>query len=252
MALIPSILIVAGTDPTGGAGIVRDIETAAHFQIKANLALTCVNVQDDHHVTEIVPMAGKLIAAQMRCALEANPISAIKIGMTGTQAIIAAICDVLEDYPHVPVILDPVLVASSGGKLTTETIIESMINKLLPHVDLLTPNRGELALLSQSSLASDDEQAIQQAKKLLSFGPRSILIKGGHAEGHLATDSFMNKTEIIKISTPRLKGTMRGTGCILSTAIAAHLALNESLIEAVKKAKTYIHTLLLNNNSKNY
>ncbi|MCZ2158147.1 hydroxymethylpyrimidine/phosphomethylpyrimidine kinase [Bartonella sp. 220] len=248
MALIPSILIVAGTDPTGGAGIVRDIETAAHFQIKANLAITCVNVQDDNHVTEIVPMNGKLIAAQMRCALEANPISAIKIGMTGTQTIIAAICDVLEDYPRVPVILDPVLVASSGGKLTTETIIESMINKLLPHVDLLTPNRGELALLSQSPLASDDEQAIQQAKKLLSFGPRSILIKGGHAEGHLATDSFINKTEIINISTPRLKETMRGTGCILSSAIAAHLALNESLIEAVKKAKTYIHTLLLKNN----
>ncbi|UTO28871.1 hydroxymethylpyrimidine/phosphomethylpyrimidine kinase [Bartonella harrusi] len=248
MALIPSILIVAGTDPTGGAGIVRDIETAAHFQIKANIALTCVNVQDDHHVTEIVPMTGKLIAAQMRCALEANSISAIKIGMTGTQTIIAAICDVLEDYPHIPVILDPVLVASSGGKLTTETIIESMMNKLLPHVDLLTPNREELALLSKSPLASDDEQAIQQAKKLLSFGPCSILIKGGHAEGRLATDSFINKTEIINISTPRLKGTMRGTGCILSTATAAHLALNESLIEAVKKAKTYIHTLLLNHN----
>ncbi len=246
MALIPSILIVAGTDPTGGAGIVRDIETAAHFQIKANLAITCVNVQDDNRVAEIIPMREDLVAAQMRAALEANPISAIKIGMMGTKAIIEAICNVLKDYPHIPVILDPVLVASSGGKLTTETIIDTMIDKLLSHVTLLTPNREELALLSQSPLASHDEQAIQQAKKLLSLGAQSILVKGGHAEGHLATDSFINKTEILHISAPRLKGTMRGTGCTLSSAIAAHLALNESMTEAVKKAKAYTHTLLLN------
>ncbi|WP_183193776.1 hydroxymethylpyrimidine/phosphomethylpyrimidine kinase [Bartonella fuyuanensis] len=245
MALIPSILIVAGTDPTGGAGIVRDIETATYFHIKANLAITCVNVQNDNQVTEIVPMNEKLIAAQMRIALESNPVSAIKIGMTGNQAIIAAICHVLEDYPQIPVILDPVLVASSGGKLTTEKVIEIMINRLLPHITLLTPNRNELALLSQSPLASNDKQAIQQAKKLLSLGARSILVKGGHAEGPLAIDSFIDKIEVINISTPRLKGTMRGTGCILSSAIAAHLALNEPLISAVKKAKEYIHTLLL-------
>lgn len=245
MALIPSILIVAGTDPTGGAGIVRDIETAVYFQIKANLAITCVNVQDDNRVVEIIPMRGDLVAAQMRSALEKNPIRAIKIGMTGTKEIIAAISNVLEDYPHVPVILDPVLVASSGGKLTTETIIDTMIDKLLPHVDLLTPNREELALLSQSPLASQDKQAIQQAKKLLSLGARSILVKGGHAEGPLAIDSFIDKTEVINISAPRLTGTMRGTGCTLSSAIAAHLALNEPLISAIKKAKAYIHTLLL-------
>ncbi|WP_345113932.1 hydroxymethylpyrimidine/phosphomethylpyrimidine kinase [Bartonella jaculi] len=246
MALIPSLLIVAGTDPTGGAGVVRDIETAAHFKIKANLAITCVNVQDDNHVVEIVPMDGEIVAAQMRIALEANPISAIKIGMTGTKAIIAAICNVLKNYPHIPVILDPVLGASSGGKLTMETIIDTMIDKLLPHVDLLTPNREELALLSQSPLASHYEETIQQAKKLLSFGPRSILIKGGHADGPLAIDSFIDKDEIINISAPRLTGTMRGTGCTLSSAIAAHLALNETMTEAVKKAKAYTHTLLLN------
>ncbi|WP_336294077.1 hydroxymethylpyrimidine/phosphomethylpyrimidine kinase [Bartonella sp. CB169] len=252
MALIPSLLIIAGTDPTGGAGIVRDIETAAHFQIKVNLAITCVNAQDDNHVAEIVPMSAKFIAAQMRIALEANPISAIKIGMTGTQEIIAAICNVLKDYPSIPVILDPVLVASSGGKLTTEKIIESLTNKLLPHVDLLTPNREELALLSQSPLASHYEETIQQARKLLSFGPRFILVKGGHAEGPLATDSLVDKTKIINISTPRLTGTMRGTGCILSSAIAAHLALNESMTQAIQNAKAYIHTLLLNHNKKGY
>ncbi|WP_019220517.1 hydroxymethylpyrimidine/phosphomethylpyrimidine kinase [Bartonella senegalensis] len=250
MALMPSILIVAGTDPTGGAGIARDIETSAHFQVKTNLAITCINVQDDNHVAEIVPMNEKLIISQMRTALKANPISAIKIGMTGTKAIIAAICHVLEDYPHIPVIFDPVLFASSGGKLTTEPIIEIMINKILPHVDLLTPNREELALLSQTPLASCHKQAIQQAKKLLSFGPRSILIKGGHADGPLATDSLIDKTEIINISTPRLTGTMRGTGCILSSAIAAQLALNESMTQAIKNAKEYIYKLLLNNNQK--
>ncbi|GAA5093731.1 hydroxymethylpyrimidine/phosphomethylpyrimidine kinase [Bartonella acomydis] len=252
MALKPSILIVAGTDPTGGAGIIRDIETAAHFQTKANLAITCVNVQDDHHVAEIVPMREELIIAQMRCALEAKPIGAIKIGMTGTKAIITAICNVLQDYPHIPVIFDPVLVASSGGKLTTETIREVILNKLLPHVALLTPNREELAFLSQSPLASHHKQAIEQARKLLSFDLRSLLIKGGHADGPLATDIFVDKTEMIDISTPRLTKTMRGTGCILSSAIAAQLALNEALPQAIKNAKAYIHTLLLNYNQKDY
>ncbi len=252
MALMSSILIVAGTDPTGGAGIVRDIETATYFQIKTNLAITCVNAQDDNHVAEIVPMRKKLITAQMRIALEANQIRAIKIGMTGTRAIITAICDVLKDYPHIPVILDPVLVASSGGKLTTETIIDIMVNKLLPYVDLLTPNRQELALLSQSPLASHHEEAIQQARKLLSFGPRSILIKGGHANGPLSTDIFIDKRKIINIPAPRLRGTMRGTGCILSSAIAAHLALNESMIHAIKNAKAYTHALLLNHNQKKH
>ncbi|WP_332066061.1 hydroxymethylpyrimidine/phosphomethylpyrimidine kinase [Bartonella sp. CB189] len=247
MALIPSILIIAGTDPTGGAGIIRDIETTTHFQIKANLAITSVNVQDDNHVAKIVPMNGELITAQMHIALESKQISAIKIGMTGTKEIIEAICNVLKDYPHIPVIFDPVLVASSGGKLTTETIKDTIIDKLLPHVDLLTPNIGELALLSQNALASHHEEAIQQAKQLLSFGSRYILIKGGHTNGPFAIDSLIDKIEIKNISAPRLAGTMRGTGCILSSAIAAHLALNESMVEAVKKAKTYVHTLLLNN-----
>ncbi|WP_455475674.1 hydroxymethylpyrimidine/phosphomethylpyrimidine kinase [Bartonella sp. B17] len=250
MAVIPSILIVAGTDPTGGAGIVRDIETAAHFQVKANLAITSVNVQNDDHVTEIVPMDEKIVAAQMRAALEANPINTIKIGMTGTKTIITAICNVLKDYPHIPVIFDPVLVASSGGKLTTETVVEIMVKQLLPHIYLLTPNIEELAILSQSPLAFNHEEAVQQAKKLLSFGSRYILVKGGHTNTPLATDSLINKTEIINIPTPRLTGTMRGTGCILSSAIAAHLALNESIIEAVKKAKAYTYTLFFDHCQK--
>lgn len=252
MALIPSILIVAGTDPTGGAGIVRDIETAAYFQTKASLAITCVNVQDDNHVAKIVPMSGEFVGAQMRVALEANPIRAIKIGMIGTQEIIVEICNVLEDYSHIPVVFDPVLTASSGGKLTTEKTTEIMLNKLLPHIELLTPNMEELALLSQSPLASNCEEAIQQAKKLLSFGPRYILIKGGHAHGTFATDILIDKTQAINISAPRLKGGMRGTGCILSSAIAAHLAFNKSITTAVKKSKEYLYTLLLNHSQKEH
>ncbi|WCR55327.1 hydroxymethylpyrimidine/phosphomethylpyrimidine kinase [Bartonella clarridgeiae] len=251
MALVSSILIVAGTDPTGGAGIVRDIETATYFQTKASLAITAVNVQDNNHVAEIIPMSRETIAAQMRVALKNNSIHAIKIGMTGTQAIIEGICDILKDYHHIPTVLDPVLIASSGGQLTTEKIIDIMLNKLFPHIDLLTPNMVELALLSQSPLASNHEEAIQQAQKLLSFGPRHILIKGGHIEGNFATDSLIDKTEVINISSPRLKGTMRGTGCILSSAIAAHLALKQSMIEAIKNAKAYTYTLLLKHCQKN-
>ncbi|ALE04025.1 Phosphomethylpyrimidine kinase [Bartonella ancashensis] len=237
MALKSSILIVAGTDPTGGAGIIRDIETAAHFRIKSNLAITSVNVQDDNHVAAIVPMDGVFVAAQMQIALKAKQINAIKIGMTGTQDIIKEICHTLKHYNRIPVVLDPVLSASSGGKLVVEKIVDTMINELFPHTEILTPNLEELSILSQSPHASHHQEAIQQARKLLALGPRYILIKGGHADGPLATDSLVGKNEIINISTPRLETKMRGTGCLLSSAIAVHLALNNTITEAVKKCE---------------
>lgn len=250
MAISPVVLIVAGTDPTGGAGIVRDIETTAHFKVKANLAVTSVNVQDDQHVATTCPMSADLVQNQMMTALNNNSIYAIKIGMTGDKDIVEAITETVKQFSNIPTVLDPVLSASSGGALAKKQTTETIITQLLPHIDLLTPNMTELAILSKSSLANTHEQAIQQAKKLLSFGAKNILVKGGHAGGTLSIDSLVSQCNIEHFESLRLNATMRGTGCTLSSAIAANLALGKPLSQAIQTAKDYVYTLISKNVSK--
>lgn len=244
MALAPKILIVAGTDPTGGAGIVRDIETASHFCVKTGLAVTSVNVQDDQYVKEKLPIPGDIICGQLRAALQSAKISAIKIGMTGTAEIVRTIYDVLDEFPDIPVILDPVITASSGGALADGATIAEIQKKLLKHCLLITPNLAELARLTETVLAKNHEQAIEQAKKLVLLGARYVLAKGGHETGDVSTDSLVSAGKVRNFSFPRLDATMRGTGCTLSTAIACELANGKNIEGAVKSAKAYVYQLL--------
>lgn len=244
MALVPKILIVAGTDPTGGAGIVRDIETASHFCVKTGLAITSVNVQDDRCVAKKMPMPRDIIYGQMRSALQSAKISAIKIGMTGRAEIVCAICDVLDEFSDIPVILDPVITASSGGALADGATIAEIQKKLLKHCFLITPNLAELARLTETVLAKSHEQTIEQAKKLVLLGARYVLAKGGHETGDVSTDSLVSSGKVANFSFPRLHATMRGTGCTLSTAIACELANGKNIESAVKSAKAYVYQLL--------
>lgn len=244
MALAPKILIVAGTDPTGGAGIVRDIETASHFCVKTGLAVTSVNVQDDRRVERKMPMPRDIIDGQMRVALQSGKISAIKIGMTGTAEIVRTICDVLDEFSDIPVILDPVITASSGGALADGATIAEIQKKLLKHCLLTTPNLAELARLTETVLAKNHEQAIEQAQKLVLLGARYVLAKGGHETGDVSTDSLVSAGKVSNFSFPRLDATMRGTGCTLSTAIACELANGKNIEGAVESAKAYVYQLL--------
>lgn len=244
MALTPKILIVAGTDPTGGAGIVRDIETASHFCVRTGLAVTSVNVQDDRLVDKKMPMPGDIIDGQMRAALQSGKISGIKIGMTGTAEIVDAICDVLDAFPDIPVILDPVITASSGGALADDATIAEIEKKLLKHCLLITPNLAELARLTGTILAANHDQTIEQAKKLVFLGARYVLAKGGHEEGEVSIDSLVSSGKVSNFSCFRLNATMRGTGCTLSTAIACELANGKNIEGAVESAKAYVYRLL--------
>jgi len=241
MAMTPHVLIVAGSDSSGGAGIARDIETVAAFGLRSCLAVTAVTVQTHAAVEHIEHMPPQLIAAQMRATFAANPVAAVKIGMLGTAAAIEAVGSILADNRQVPVILDPVLASTSGRLLLEEDAIGTLHRDLMPVCRLVTPNLVELATLTQSILASDEEAAWQQGKQLSNTVGTTVLVKGGHAQGSQAVDLLLPPDgPAIRFESARLHHGMRGTGCMLSSAIAASLALGASLEDSVRSAKQYV------------
>ncbi|MGX5832148.1 hydroxymethylpyrimidine/phosphomethylpyrimidine kinase [Mesorhizobium sp. 43Arga] len=237
----PHVLVVGGSDSSGGAGIARDLETIASVGVRTCLALSAVTVQTHDAVIAIHHLQPGLVADQMRAALSANKVSAIKIGMLATAEIIVAVAAVLRENPGIPAILDPVLASSSGRPLMEAGAIGAMKRDLMPLCCLVTPNLIELAALVGSELATDDDDTLRQGTKLLATGPQALLLKGGHATGPRSTDILLRPDrEPIRFDTPRLAGSMRGTGCMLASAIAAHLADGRSLEDSVLESKRFV------------
>ncbi|MCC5781260.1 hydroxymethylpyrimidine/phosphomethylpyrimidine kinase [Nitratireductor sp. B36] len=231
------VLVIAGSDSSGGAGIARDVETLAAFGVKACLALTAVTVQTHTAVERVQLCEPDLVEAQMRAALSANVVAAIKIGMLGSRETVARVAAVLRDHVATPVVLDPVVASSSGRALLCDDAIAVMRKGLMPLCTLVTPNLPELALLSGGSEADEH----QQARGLLGSGVKTLLVKGGHAEGPRAVDTLFQAGEPpLRFEGPRLPGTMRGTGCMLASAIAAGLARGDGLEASVRAAKTHL------------
>lgn len=241
MAMTPHVLIVAGSDSSGGAGIARDVETVAAFRLRSCLAVTAVTVQTHTAVERVEQMPPQLITAQVCAAFAANQVAAVKIGMLGTAAAIEAVGSVLADHQQVPVVLDPVLASTSGRLLLEEDAIDMLHRDLMPLCRLVTPNLVELATLTQSVLASDEEAACRQGKQLSSTVRTTVLVKGGHAQGSRAVDLLLPPDgPVIRFESARLQHGMRGTGCMLSSAIAASLALGASLEDSVGNGKQYV------------
>jgi hydroxymethylpyrimidine/phosphomethylpyrimidine kinase len=237
----PHVLVVGGSDSSGGAGIARDIETIAALGVRTCLAVTAVTVQTHEAATEIHDLPAGLVADQMHAAMQANTVAAIKIGMLATEQIIAAVAAVLRENRHIPAVLDPVLASSSGGPLLKASAIGTLTRNLMPLCRLVTPNLIELAILAGSPPAVDDDGALQQGQKLLDAGWQTLLIKGGHAAGSRSTDILLRpRQQPIRFDAPRLAGSMRGTGCMLASAIAAHLANAQSLEDATRKSKLFV------------
>ena len=243
MAMIgmPHVLVVAGSDCSGGAGIVRDIETLAAFGVKACVAITAVTIQTHHGVEHVDAVSPERVAGQMRAALKANPVAAIKIGMLATAETIRAVDGVLADHPALPVVLDPVLASSSGGALLTEGATEPL-RRLFSRCALITPNLPELALLSGTAQALEP---LDQARHLLAAGAPAVLVKGGHGDGPESADILVRPGRPPCVFTmPRLAVSMRGTGCMLASAIAARLCLQDDLEAAITAAKSFIQDRL--------
>ncbi|MET2832535.1 hydroxymethylpyrimidine/phosphomethylpyrimidine kinase [Mesorhizobium shangrilense] len=244
----PHVLVVGGSDSSGGAGIARDIETIASFGVRTCLAVTALTVQTHEAVLEIHPIQPGLVADQMRAGLEANKVAAVKIGMLATAEIIAAVAAVLRENPQVPAVLDPVLASTSGRALLEASAIRVMTGNMMPLCRLVTPNLIELALLVGTEPAADEIGALRQGQQLLAAGLQALLIKGGHASGPRSTDILLRSDqEPIRLDTPRLAASMRGTGCMLASAIAAHLANARSLEDSVRKGKGFVFEKLKKN-----
>lgn len=237
----PHVLVVAGTDSSGGAGVTRDVETIAALGLSSCVAVTAVTVQTHSSVGRIERMPPGLVAEQMRAALAANTVKAVKIGLLGTSAAIAEVASVLRDYRDIPVALDPVLASSSGRALLADETIASLRSDLMPLCRLVTPNLIELAVLTGSAPAADEAAACRQGEELSRTVRTAVLVKGGHAQGPEAVDMLLRPGRTaLRIALRRLPREMRGTGCMLSSAIAACFALDEPLETSVRRAKQHV------------
>jgi hydroxymethylpyrimidine/phosphomethylpyrimidine kinase len=238
---MPTVLVIAGSDSSGGAGITRDLQVLADHEVAACCAITAITAQTDRELVSVHHVPALSVQQQIRTALAARNVDVIKIGMLGSAATITAVVNALRAHPHIPLIVDPVLRSSSGGRLLDDSGLQRLREQLLPHAWLLTPNIPEAADLLKEAPATSVSEVIAQGRQLLSKGARAVLLKGGHASDAEATDVLLSDTgNIATFSAPRLQATLRGTGCALATAIAANIACGLALETACRQAKEYV------------
>ncbi|MEM9794419.1 MAG: bifunctional hydroxymethylpyrimidine kinase/phosphomethylpyrimidine kinase [Pseudomonadota bacterium] len=236
--MIPNVLSIAGSDPSGGAGIQADLKAISANRAFAMAALTALTAQNTQGVSgvELVPAA--FVASQITAVLEDIRVDAIKIGMIATSGIASAVADALP--ANVPVVLDPVMIAKGGASLLAEDAIDTLRTRLLPLAAIVTPNLPEAAHLLGRPVATNRDAMAEHAQAMLAFGPKAVLVKGGHLAGDDSPDVLCTGETLHWLDTPRTatKNT-HGTGCTLSAALAAHLAHGAPLPDAVQAAKTY-------------
>ena len=239
-----AVLVIAGSDPSGGAGLVRDVRTLGQFGVQALCAVTAVTAQSDAAVSAVHLIPPELVSAQIRAALASRRVAAVKLGMLGTRATVLAVAASIPPRTAVPLVLDPVLAASSGAELLDAAGRAALLETLLPRVTLLTPNIPEAAALLGTSRARTDEELLRQGQALRALGPEAVLLKGGHASGTDSTDMLFETQGVHRLTAPRVAATCRGTGCALAAAIAAGLALGLELRAACARAKQHVLGLL--------
>jgi hydroxymethylpyrimidine/phosphomethylpyrimidine kinase len=241
----PVVLVIAGSDSSGGAGLLRDVQVLTRLEVEARCVVTAVTAQTHTSVSAIHHVPPEIVREQMRAALETGDIGAIKIGMLGALETIKAVIEALPSRDHIPIVLDPVLSSSSGSSLLTPSAQTGLKDLLLPRVTLVTPNLPEAARLLAENAATDDGQMIEQAQRILGFGSQAVLLKGGHALGQEAVDVLVTASDTpVRLRAARVDGALRGTGCALSSAIAANLALQMPLVVACERAKAHVWSLL--------
>lgn len=237
----PRVLVIAGSDSSGGAGLLRDAQVLSEFNVDTLCAVTAVTAQTDDRVDATCYVPADLVAKQVSNALESGRISVIKIGMLGTRAIVDAVVSSLPPRDRIPIILDPVMASSSGVPLLDRDGLIALRDRLLPRSTLVTPNLIEAAALLGEPVATTETQMVEQAERILSMGPTGVLIKGGHATGKESVDVLVvHGAPTMRLCAERVDVQLRGTGCALSSAIAAALAHGTPLVPACKRGKQYV------------
>jgi len=230
-----ALLIIAGLDPTGGAGILADAAVARRHGLHPCAVLTAITSQGDSAPASAKALDPDDVEAQLLRLVRSLPIAAVKIGMVGSSMNAERIATILKGSIDVPTVYDPVLRASSGGKLF-EDFTPDRIKNLLQIIDLLTPNLEEAAALTGQPLRNGDDMRVA-AKRIRTMGPKAVLVKGGHLPDS-ALDVLFDGVQHFQFVADRLPFDRRGTGCALSTAIACLLAKDHSLPDAVRLAKS--------------
>ena len=243
MKKYPSVLTIAGSDCSGGAGIQADMKTISALGAYAASAITAVTVQNTCGVTAIHPIPPTFVEGQIRAVLTDIKPNAVKIGMVNDTEIICTIASCLREFHPRYVVFDPVMVSSSGRRLMEDAAIEALVNELIPTTSLITPNLSEAEVLTGHSVRNVEEMKIA-AKEILRYGCQAVLVKGGHLQGGEMIDVLQlnNREEPFLFSAHQIESkNTHGTGCTLSSAIATYLALGDPIEKAVEKAKEYLY-----------
>jgi hydroxymethylpyrimidine/phosphomethylpyrimidine kinase len=239
------LLIVAGSDSGGGAGLQADIKTASGFGVYAMTAITAVTVQDTQRVHSVQLISPKVVRDQMRVCLSDIDADAIKIGMLGSAEIVNAVAAALKRYARgIPIVIDPVMISTGGKRLLAPGAIDAFKSKLLPLAALATPNLPEARALT-GKRGADRKAAETAGRKLITMGAGAALIKGGHATRETVDDVLVWQGGVEVYAFPRIRTRhTHGTGCVLSTAIACGLAQGLSLPLAVGRAREFVQAAI--------
>ena len=242
MSDIPPIVLTFGaTDPSGGAGLQADILTIASMGCHPLTVVTAITVQDTGGVDDILPIDAEWVSDQARAVLEDMPVAAFKIGLLGSVENIAAIAEVISDYPDIPLVFDPVLASGRGDELTDEDMLDALRELLLPQTTILTPNSIEARRLIQDEDNDEDNPDLAEcAKRIVQLGCEYVLVTGTHEHTPKVINTLYGENGVVRSdSWARLSGIYHGSGCTLASAIAALLANGLSMNEAVKEAQEF-------------
>jgi hydroxymethylpyrimidine/phosphomethylpyrimidine kinase len=238
---IPIALTIAGSDSSGGAGIQADLKSFAAFGVYGASVITALTAQNTQGVTGVHEVPADFITAQIDAVFSDLDVGAVKIGMVSQRAAIEAIVAGLDRWSPENLVLDPVMVATSGARLLAPEAIEALLTKLIPRALIITPNLLEAAALLDAAVADNESAIERQGRLLLALGCPAVLIKGGHGRGETSTDYLITAGRSVALAAPRIAtNNTHGTGCSLSSAIAAGLANGDDLETAVHRAKDWV------------
>jgi hydroxymethylpyrimidine/phosphomethylpyrimidine kinase len=242
----PIALTIAGSDSSGGAGIQADLKTFTALGVYGASVITALTAQNTHGVTAIHAIPGDMITAQLRAVATDLAINAVKTGMLGDRATVEVVTAGLREFRLAPLVVDPVMVATSGDVLLAPDAVSAVRRELIPLADLITPNLHEAAHLLDRPAAVSIADMEDQARRLLDLGAKAALVKGGHLEGGEAIDVLADASGVKHFASPRIASqNTHGTGCTLSAAIAAGLARGLDLHRAIAAAKEFVSRAIL-------
>lgn len=249
----PIAMTIAGSDPSGGAGLQADLKTFTALGVYGTSIVTALTAQNTVGVTGVMAVPAQFIRAQFDAVTSDMRVAAAKTGMLGDEETVRTVADLLADSYPVPLVVDPVMVATSGDVLLKPDAISAVRDVLLPLATVITPNLHEAARLLDCSVASTEAEMVSQAEKLLRFGCRAVLLKGGHAEGAEAVDILVSGGTRVRLARPRVETrNTHGTGCTLAAALTAGLARGLPLAEAAEEAKHYLWLALKSGAAMHY